>query len=119
MASQGLPDLELTVSRQEVKIMTDADKHCLLCGCKLTAGDYGPRNPTHHSSHHRIPKCLRGWVAALAQLEDQELLLCYCCHEQLIEKPILLPGVEPDLELTTKQAGRDAMREILASETRR
>ncbi len=99
--------------------MTDADKHCLLCGCKLTAGDYGPRNPTHHSSHHRIPKCLRGWVAALAQLEDQELLLCYCCHEQIIEKPILLPGVEQDLAELFRGKKRDERVSLFAEAIKR
>ena len=71
-------------------------EHCALCGCELTRGNN--INPTGRSSHHRIPKRLERWTGAFSEeLRNEEMLMCYFCHEQLLHNPILLPGTEERL----------------------
>ena len=86
--------------------MVTSDKHCALCECELTTGDYG-HNPSHITGHHRIARRLEGWVANLKTLEGEQLLLCYECHEEVLHNPVLLPGMEQQIAKLFAGKSRD------------
>ncbi len=82
---------------------------CVLCRTELVQGGDGSGKDTdegmrHFSTHHRLAKrwqdkkCLDlEAIKEKLRSSDDELVLCFFCHEEMLHNPILLPGVETTL----------------------
>lgn len=114
-------------------MQNDNDTYCAICGCVLcskkdTYGKTTLAGRGHRSRHHHIAERFFGRSKTRPGTErpailkesdwpknDEPVILCYECHEELIHNPILL---KEDLENFSKLVIRDGCSEIKKEDSR-